>query len=272
METPHSAGSISLGTVEVGVMFALLTHGVLTLQAYDYFRRCTDPITMRLVISLIWAASSVHVACASWLLYSATITNHGVPIDSIKYPLALPAGSALGAVIHCSVQGVYIYRMFRFGHGWSVALLCSVLTAYEFGVGMAFSVIEARYNWEAALGRFEDAWAFLVYSFFGAAAVVDVAIAVSVTYYLRRGRNQVERTSFLIDRLVVWTIQTGAITSITAITVIILFAVHRENNAWLGVYTFLTNLYPLALIALLNGREHLKPPKDGAPRIDPQQL
>ncbi|KAF8888518.1 hypothetical protein BD779DRAFT_1800151 [Infundibulicybe gibba] len=250
----------ALGMVELGILFALLTHGALTVQTYTYFHYfASDPLPLKFVISLIWAASSAHVACAMWVLYSITVTSHGVPVDLMEFPLAFPIGSALGAIIHCSVQWVYIYRMYKFGNSWYTPLLCCVLTAYECASGLAFSIIEARFNTAALLPHFELEWRWLFYSFFASTALVDVIIAGVISYYLKMGRARLKRTVYLIDRLIVWTIQTGIITSITAIVVIILYAARRENNAWIGVYIFLTNLYPLALVVLLNGRAHLNP-------------
>ncbi|KAF8888525.1 hypothetical protein BD779DRAFT_1523343 [Infundibulicybe gibba] len=263
--TPLHPSSLTLGTVEIGVMFSLLTHGVLTVQTYSYFRRCTDPIFMRLVISFIWSGSSLHLACMAWLLYSATITNHNLPIESIKFPVGFPLGSAIGTLVHCSVQGVYIHRMYKFSHRWHIPVFCCALTIYELGSGLAFSIVEGRFNSTFVPGRFGGGWGFLFYSFFATTAVVDVIIAISISYYLQQSRGL--RTTHLIDWLIVWTIQTGVATSIAAILVIVLFAAHKEDNAWLGVYIFLTSLYPLALVALLNGRERLKPEDPSLRRI-----
>ncbi|KAF8896291.1 hypothetical protein BD779DRAFT_574564 [Infundibulicybe gibba] len=85
-------------------------------------------------------------------------------------------------------------------------------------------------------------------------AGIDILIAVSTCWYLVRKRNSgLKSTRRLVNRIILRIVQTGVATSVLALCVLILFVASR-SSAWLGPYLVLTPLYPIALLALLNGR------------------
>ncbi|TFK17091.1 hypothetical protein FA15DRAFT_362863 [Coprinopsis marcescibilis] len=78
-------------------------------------------------------------------------------------------------------------------------------------------------------------------------AVIDVVVAVSMLWFLiRRRGDAMESAVRLIDKLVVYTVRTGLVTSLAAVTIVIVFLLQSQNLIWLALYTLLAKrtLFP----------------------------
>ncbi|KAG2122929.1 hypothetical protein DEU56DRAFT_831120 [Suillus clintonianus] len=80
--------------------------------------------------------------------------------------------------------------------------------------------------------------------------VVDSAIAFTLCLYLRRRRTGMKMTDSVINRLLLYTVNTGAITSLFAILVLIM--VSECLGGWFSQLTLISFLvYPLIWHSLL---------------------
>jgi len=52
----------------------------------------------------------------------------------------------------------------------------------------------------------------------------------------------------------IWTVETGLVTSIGAVAMLICFLIMPENFVWLAIFTFLAKLFSNSLLAALNAR------------------
>ncbi|KAF9456207.1 hypothetical protein BDZ94DRAFT_1315362 [Collybia nuda] len=246
------------------------------MQGYHYFSRFPqDPRGLKLMAIAVWIGAIGNVICIWWGMYTLTITDFGLAPELLGVPLAINIASGFASFVRSAVQAFYTYRMYKYSGSLYLPIICWSISAYEFVAGIILSVTWPTATFAVQL-RYLDYWSWLLYSIFTSAASADIAIAASMCYYLLKKRNQgLKRTVRVIDRLVIWTIQTGLLTrysqtfsvigggliarfSVTAITITITYAVQKENFAWLGLLNFLTNLYPTALFTLLNGRSNLK--------------
>lgn len=168
-------------------------------------------------------ATLAHLICILWGLYILTITNIGLAPQLIGLPHVLAVGAGFGAFVHsavqvsphpqilwylllnaCKRQSIYIYRMYRYSGSLYIPILCWTISAYDFIAGIVFSATVPAGSFGVQVQYLND-WSWLIYSLFSTTAFVDVAIAASISFYLRKNRNRsMERfaTSFeLIDIL-----------------------------------------------------------------------
>ncbi|KAH7909904.1 hypothetical protein BJ138DRAFT_169056 [Hygrophoropsis aurantiaca] len=91
---------------------------------------------------------------------------------------------------------------------------------------------------------------------FAGNAVCDVMITVGLVYNLGRHRRKsgFPRTVRQINRLILWTLETGLIKGLTSILIIVFFFTMRQTSIWAGVYMYFTCIYTNSLLALLNNR------------------
>jgi len=90
-------------------------------------------------------------------------------------------------------------------------------------------------------------------------AVTDILITLALCYdlYCRR-QSAIYRTARLIDRLIIWAVATGMLTSITAIVMVICFLTLNGTLVWEAVYITLPRFFSTSLMVSLNARSNLR--------------
>ncbi|TFK59401.1 hypothetical protein BDN72DRAFT_966081 [Pluteus cervinus] len=250
--------SANVGGVEVGTLLALLIHGSLITQFISYYKRYPqDSIVLKLVVATIGLASLAHVVCIIWALYDISVKSLNDPSKPFAMPITFPVGLCFTSLLQFLVQLTYAYRMYKFSQNWIVPIFVFIGVAYNivgsgaFARGFPLTSFDDQQKYEKSIF-----W--LVNSMFINTAVNDVVITVSMCYYLRKGRDDVlKRTAKVIERLVMWTIQTSAPTCVLGFAVVATFRNSGSNTIWIGLSILATPVYPAALLALLNGRESL---------------
>ncbi|KAI0921867.1 hypothetical protein AcV7_007997 [Taiwanofungus camphoratus] len=92
----------------------------------------------------------------------------------------------------------------------------------------------------------------------GAAAFADVLIATSLCVLLRRCRTGFSRTDSVVRTLIVYSVNTGALTSLCAIASLVTYAVMPDSYVFLAIYFVLPELLLNSLLATLNARSSLR--------------
>ncbi|KAF9465545.1 hypothetical protein BDZ94DRAFT_1253378 [Collybia nuda] len=88
--------------------------------------------------------------------------------------------------------------------------------------------------------------------------VSDMLIMFSLYYYFKKSEVWLERRSKIIDKLILWTIETGLLTSLVALAQMICFLTMKSNLIYVSLYMVLPKLYSNCLMAMLNGRATLR--------------
>jgi hypothetical protein len=87
----------------------------------------------------------------------------------------------------------------------------------------------------------------------------DVVITLSLVFLLNRSRSGFSKTNRLINALIFYAIQIGAMTVLADVVIIILNVyINRIAFDYLGVYAFVGNVYANSLLASLNARAGLR--------------
>ncbi|KAF8899411.1 hypothetical protein BD779DRAFT_1488711 [Infundibulicybe gibba] len=215
--------SDAYGSVEICVILAGILNGFLASQMISYFRSFgRDPMVLKASIALIWAATSASFGCSCWILYILTMTQHQVPLIGITIPAGLSAAIALDIVVHCMTQGIYIYRMFKFSHQIWLLIPCCALVLFELGLALAWAISVAPLRSGLLIALWSSKFKWIIDTLFATGALLDLVITVSICYQLRQNRILgLKRTKDLIDTIIRWTIQSGLVTCLVAIVVLI---------------------------------------------------
>ncbi|GLB44551.1 hypothetical protein LshimejAT787_1701780 [Lyophyllum shimeji] len=246
-----------IGPQEVGVMFAIFLLGLVTIQAFTYFRTYpNDPKGIKLLVAVVWALLSAHTLISTFALYRRTVTNYGRISDLQQNPEGMCATFPLSGLIGAIVQSFFAWRLYRLS-GWiKIAIICWTLSVVRLGSLLAISVMTCR---AASLHEFQEHWVWLVFFALSVSAFLDFMIAGSMSYCLwsRRG-DFFKHSQPALDRLIAWTIQTGALTSISSILMLILYAVFQTNWAWMAAYMIIGGMFANYLLASLNARKDFR--------------
>lgn len=199
-----------------------------------------------------------HAISVSYGLYLQTITQYGEPETLLKLPFGFDTCLFFSSGIALLAQCFFARRVWVVTDKKLIPVICFIMASLRF-VGSILLAAEAYKM--VTLFKYEDQWEWLITFILVDGACVDVMVAFSLCYNLIEHRRSVTvslRTVRLLDQLIMWTIQTGLITSLAAVTMTICFLTMKDNYIWLGVYMFLARLFSNSLLASLNARSNLR--------------
>ncbi|KAF5327856.1 hypothetical protein D9619_004772 [Psilocybe cf. subviscida] len=228
----HVDLTTSIGAIQIGTIFSIFLLGI---------------------VSLLWSLEVAHTACACYEVYRATITLYGQPYKYTTYP-ALGSTTATGGAITFLVQSFSAYRLTRvLPRPYSIiGWICIVLGVLRFIASVYLANIAMH---ATDINHYAGKQGWLISSLLGVGAGIDVAIALSMLWYLAGKRREgLERITAVIDKLMEYTIRTGALTSIWAVILLIMFRTMPGNWSWLAVYLVLAKLYSTSFLSSLNAR------------------
>ncbi|KAJ7277439.1 hypothetical protein C8J57DRAFT_185400 [Mycena rebaudengoi] len=248
-----------LGVLELGVFFSLIMFGVVALQGYVYFRHCrADQAGLKVLVGFVLIFELCHTIAAAHSIYYFTIVTAGLPeLEKPANTYSLSITPIFETLITALVQGFFAYRIRLLSGRVSISVVCWILCVLRFVGGMGVAAegildvpIQPNYF------HLQDQYGWVITSALTVGAVLDILITVSMCVYIRRLYTPytLPKGEELIHGLISWTIQTGLITSLTSVAVVITFLTMKHNFIWLALYTFLAKLYSNSLLVSLNSR------------------
>jgi len=248
---------VNLGFMEVALAISLILFGILVIQAYNYFQNFDDWLPMKVLVTVVSVLEVFHTVVITHTIYYITITLAGrTKVGPNSYPLT--TGIVLETLITGLVQGFFSFRIYRLSGKPYISIICWTLSLLRLGGGLALAA-ESYMNVPKQSNAFvlTDSYGWLITLALSVGAFVDVLIALSLCYYIKRlaPTTPSQSAGTLIDRVVTWTIQTGIITSMASVAVIITFQTIRKTEIWFSIYTILAKLYSNSFFVSLNVRQ-----------------
>ncbi|KAK7062917.1 hypothetical protein VNI00_000415 [Paramarasmius palmivorus] len=154
------------------------------------------------------------------------------------------------------VQAFFVYRIWVFSKGnVPVMLFLSAMVLTLLILQFVFAGIgNTKYP------RFEDMGGLLGLNLAinSLTAVADVSITVAVCYYLGRSKTGFATSETMLNRITVLAVNTGAITSVWTIVILITYLSLPGYYVYFGMYLVIGRLYANSLLATLNARQKLR--------------
>nr|GAT51675.1 predicted protein [Mycena chlorophos] len=238
--------------------------GVLTLQAFVYYENFPkDHIVLKLLVAAVWVLDLAHLILVSQSCYHYLIGSWGDSAALLVSTTELDLHLVFVGFACFICQCFFISRIWSFSHkNWilSVALgiPCLVVLVLETNISAEITRIASV----AAFNQFTGE----VLSVFALAAAVDVAIALILVWYLQQGKTSFGRSSFVVGRIVQYTVATGLATSILAVADLIVYLVTPHTFIFIAMHFSMGRMYTNALLATLNSRSKLREVLQGGAR------
>jgi len=249
-----------LGVVEMGVFFSLVLFGVVAFQGYVYFCSChSDKAGLKLLVGCVLFFELCHSVSFCHAIYYFTVVLAGVPeLDKAANSYSLSLTPVFETLITVLVQAFFAYRIRLLSGRLHISLVCWSLCLLRLISGMALAA-EAFLDVprEPDYFQLQDNYGWIITAALTVGVVQDLIICVSLCFYIRQLYTpyNLPKSEKLIHRLIVWTIQTGLITSIISVAVVVSFQTMKHNFVWIALYTFLAKLYSNSLLVSLNARQ-----------------
>ncbi|KAJ7803195.1 hypothetical protein B0H14DRAFT_1647147 [Mycena olivaceomarginata] len=253
--SPTGADS-TLGALLVGVLVSYVLFGVTTTQTYLYSGRSpNDSWKMKALVTFVWFCELGHVVCIGHTLYVLVISDFGHPDRLSTVPITLGTSSLFNGIVAMCAQGFFSFRIYRLSKRIYIPLLTWSLSFLFLG-GTAVVFVQGLQALPFA--AFEKQWGWLLNSIWAVAAANDLIIALALVFWLAQGRDESDRITPVVDKLIAWTIETGVLTSAAAILNLVCFVTMKNNYIWIAWYFVTARLYSNSFLASLNSRVVLR--------------
>ncbi|KAJ7671754.1 hypothetical protein B0H17DRAFT_1085097 [Mycena rosella] len=258
MASPYPPGYIDAlpSPAMIGFTMMLPLYGVGVAQGAYYYRSfLEDPIYVKGVIGLLFFIDTTHTVCMvksfnDWFLAG---------LFGPTTPRIFAVSMSLAYTTIWIVQCCYAARLwFLSGKNKFITLVVLALSFGQFGGGLGQSILTADVKnisvahsspFEIA-GRFE-----LICSL-----ACDLVITGAMVYYLKSGRatSGIRRTSDVVNKIIVYIISVGLLTSIGTAINIALWLAMPQNFDFLILHLVLSKLSFNSLLVMLNARVKLR--------------
>ncbi|KAF7338013.1 hypothetical protein MVEN_02025200 [Mycena venus] len=281
MDISHFPLNPDLGALEIGFLASGFLFGVLTVQGLIYNRKfAKDHWSLKLLVTVIWFLELGQLGCVAHAAYLMTITKSGDLLTLLKPPITIGCSFLLGSAVGPLVEAFYVSRLLRFSGKVYPAVMGWILAFLRFGgwVFLAVHVITMK-----SLAQFVDDFGWFFAMLLGLSAVVDLTISAWIAYFLARRRSRTRDTMHnesarqLLDRVILWTLQTGVITRqlvvpghphlLSRSRTIPYGPLNQLNSTfnmfnaviWMAVLAILTKVSSNCFLASLNARASTRP-------------
>ncbi|KAI0316910.1 hypothetical protein OF83DRAFT_201820 [Amylostereum chailletii] len=243
-----------LGATYIGIIFSTAIYGITCLQVYLYYTEHSenDGRFLKTFVAVIMTIDTLHVMLVSVVYYHYTVTNFG-DYTVLAKTTSLCSQVTVGAFLSLLVQWFFAYRVyFLSGRRWIIPSLICLLSLAQMITGGILYVIKGVQV--VFFGNFSPELPFTT-----TALALDLAcdslIAVTMIYYLRRGRtNLTARTSRAIRLLIIYTMNTCFLTTMCTFACLVSWLASTSTLIYAPFFFVLVRLYSCSLMTTLNTR------------------
>ncbi|KAJ3740398.1 hypothetical protein DFH05DRAFT_401971 [Lentinula detonsa] len=250
----------TLGVFEIGILIAGVLFGVVTAQVYIHHKTFPEEnpwIKFGLVDSM-WLIELGHTMCVFHVVYFYTVTHYGDPSSLQVLPASIGAAVVLHGLTIMIVQGYFTYRIWRFTEKLYIPvfscflMFCQLLAVMT----LASQLITIATK---SLAKFMAKWEWLMFTVLVLRAIADITVSGSLVFHLLNGRRgALKSTVAVVDKLILWTIETGILTSILGFLSIIFYLALKTTYLWLGLLMLLPKVFSNTMLANMNSRATLR--------------
>ncbi|KAJ3483958.1 hypothetical protein NLI96_g5961 [Meripilus lineatus] len=204
--------------------------------------------------SLSRIIDAFHLIAMSHSIYGFAVTNFG-KYSALLFPdWGILAMVATGGISDAIVRGIYTFRIWRLGGNVWLVTLITMASLFVLGNVFAF-IVEAKML-KDMISIARVSW--ILYLGFVAPAIADVFITLTLIVTLKHRRTGLEHTDSIIDALIYYSVQSGALTCILALICLVTHILKPYTYMSFGVYFLMPKVYLNALLATLNARKGLR--------------
>ncbi|KAJ4479272.1 hypothetical protein J3R30DRAFT_3477076 [Lentinula aciculospora] len=248
------------GPLLVGVALEWGLLGILSLQVYTFYTNSDkEKLGIRILVYTLFTLSITHSIIAFTWTWRFLISGWGNLDIFLIVPWQASAHTILSGTMTMLEQLFFCWRLWAFNSKKllircvvTVVVLISLMqwTASIYGgIRAAQSATTADI---VGLNKIARVW--LSGGFSG-----DIIVAASMITVLRFATVDAysRRTQIVLQKLIVRSIETGSVTAIAALVVLVLFELFETNYIYIAAAFLLCNLYSNVVLASINGRKSI---------------
>ncbi|KAI0070445.1 hypothetical protein K474DRAFT_1702157 [Panus rudis PR-1116 ss-1] len=247
----------TIGATFIGFGASSVLFGVICVQTWTYLKRYPlDTWFYKVLVAVLWFLELVDQGFIGHAVYVYAISDWGSPLSLLKPPLwSLILQVTLGAVAGSLVKICFAMRVYRFSqHNKPVTAAILILAVAQLAAACVYTI--QAFNIPTLLKVADLKFIGILALALGVAT--DIATAAALCFFLRNLRTGYSKDDSLINRMTLYAINTGVLTSAVSITTLVLYDIMPDNFIFMAFYFVLSKLYVNSFLATLNTRRVLR--------------
>ncbi|EIW82509.1 hypothetical protein CONPUDRAFT_81986 [Coniophora puteana RWD-64-598 SS2] len=246
----------TFGAAFIGVVVSAILYGITCVQTWFYFSDYEkDGLPMKLLVTAVLLSDTVHQALITHTVYTYLVSNFGNPVELGELVWSLIVEVLFNGFTALMVQSFLAWRIWKLSNGciWRTGSVMTLVIG-EFVCVVIYVSKGINLQTFAELTALKS----LSMTVNAVAAAGDVLIAMFLCHLLHGARTGFSRSDSMINRLIVFTINTGLLTSLCAIASLVSIVAAPTTFIYISFYFCLGRLYCNSLLATLNARRALR--------------
>ncbi|KAJ7025191.1 hypothetical protein C8F04DRAFT_1269546 [Mycena alexandri] len=246
----------TLGALVVAYCLAWGLFGLMSMQSFNYFQKFVkDSWWLKGLVGILWALDTLQLVLIGDVLYYWVITNYNDPAILAVSTWSFNIGIAVTNLIVFIVELFLARRVYILSNNnilltGIIVLLSTLYFGFELAVQVrTFQLKEIRlffeFQWIASVGL-------------ACAAAADLLIAISLSCYLLRSCTGIKTTDSIVNKLILYAMNTGLLTVIIVLIDMICFLTMPKNLLHIAFNLVAGKLYTNSLLASLNFRDTIR--------------
>ncbi|KAK7018206.1 hypothetical protein R3P38DRAFT_1295004 [Favolaschia claudopus] len=246
-----------LGPWMLGMVISSIIFGITCLQVYLYYTKFAskDSTFLKAFVAFLFSVEILHLTMLTMSYYVASVTNFGDFVAIALGPWSLRAQIVIGVFLGTLVQLFYAFRIWTLSH--KSPYLPVIIILCSFGA-LAFSIV---YTIRASITqKFDNNSEVIPFSTSALALEVacDIFITLGMVFSLLNQRTDYQRTNRVLNILIAYTVNSGALTMIFAVCTLVLFLASKSTLLYSFFFFILVRLYGCSFMSILNSREYVR--------------
>ncbi|EMD32416.1 hypothetical protein CERSUDRAFT_99501 [Gelatoporia subvermispora B] len=248
----------TLGALQISTMVTSAVYGVTVSQTYVYWHsKSNDSALFRATVAFIWGLDTLHQVFICAMAFTYTVTDFGNVFALARESWAIISIIVVSAIMHTGIRRQPILRSNLVANkNWTLVALIMLCSFGELVALLVFTVKDVT----VAHSQFLEL-RLLSPEFYVATCltiVADSLIAISQVILLWRRRSRVRRTDSIVRTLIIFSINTGLLTTICALCMLVTWTTMPDKLVYDIFFAALPTLLFNALLATLNARQDLR--------------
>ncbi|KAJ7055128.1 hypothetical protein C8F01DRAFT_471542 [Mycena amicta] len=252
------------GAMYIGVLFATLLQGVLTVQVYTYYMSFSnDSAWLKTLVAAVWILDTTHLVLIAQSTYHYLITSWGnnAALLVATTPFLINMIFIIVSSFLCRI--FFLYRVWVFSkHNWLITgfLGCGCLAGFciectVIGEMLSFTAME-EYSQLTTNAK----WSFSVSTLF------DLLLACTLAWYIRTTKVELAdgmdgvhpRTNLVLRRVLQYAVATGLTTSMVGLATLVAYLLATDKFIFMAIFFSFGRVYTNSLLVSLNTRRSLR--------------
>ncbi|KAF9523105.1 hypothetical protein CPB83DRAFT_63888 [Crepidotus variabilis] len=249
----------TFGALFIGGIVAILFSGVVTSQAFSYFKNSSgDGPAVKALAICVWGLDFFHSIWVTIALWDHLIAHFGEAgrIDYIPWSLALTI--AFTAILTFLVHLFFVYRIYKLSHG--NLYICLPLALMACGRLCFACLTTAKMIQLRSLSRFVQLYTFSFTSGLSLSSALDILITSCMCYLLARNQKANSSMNHVLDKLMLYTFENGSLTCAATLASLICWLTNKSNLIFMGLHFVISKFYANSFYATLNARKDIQRP------------